>query len=296
MADPVYSVEEMWDSREGEDGESANELLIFEVVGERALDAEPDDDDPDEVGAREALYEHLAEEIEEPAGRLGALYRGPVRLKQRGGWRWLMEVPYDRKSRDPEQTGIEIDISTVNVKRFFSLETMGRYAADGDDAPDLHGAINVSKGKIEGTDVPVGELKLVIRRRKKPGDFTLDYMDALYRLAGKKNQSTFWGFPPGTLIFDGATASFTFDVTTSMDDQIAFEVPYRFRFSPHVEDLEVHGITVAEKRGWDYMHPFFVDEVDDDAQQLVVKPQSLHVEEVIEDGDFSELGIGTGPG
>jgi hypothetical protein len=267
----------MWDSRSGSRGDGGgDELLIFDVVGEADGGG-----DPNETGAR------LAALAVAPA--ISGLWIQTAKHKQRGGFRWMIEIEYGTRPKAEDQIGIEFDISTVNQRRLVSLETLNKYGG----TRDFKGAIGVSKDKVDGVDVPIGEAKFALKKWFKPADLTISFFLTALNLAGKVNNATFYGLPAGTLLFDGLGASWIYDLATDPEDQEPVEVPARFRFSPNVTGLTVQGITGISKNGWEYIWPYFEDDTDDANKLLIAKPVQINREKVIETADFSTLGFGT---
>ena len=50
---------------------------------------------------------------------------------------------------------------------------------------------------------------------------------------------------------------------------------------------------MASKKGWEYLWVRYADEEDAAAKMLVKRPIAAYVEKVYEEGDFSQLGIGS---
>jgi hypothetical protein len=271
-----YIVAEMWNSREGSRGESASELLIYDVEG-----TDPGDD---EAGARAAV-------LGEAPAKVGGLFLQSIRHSQRGGLRWLFELEYGRRTRDPDKMGIDIEVTTATAKRQLSISTVASYAAGGGTAPDFHGAINVSKGKIDGVEAPYQEAKFGIRKWYSPDELTFAFWDTIFRIAGKVNSDTFLGLAAGEVLFEGAGCSYIYELDVDAEEQERVEVNYRFRFSPNVGSQTIHGITVAAKQGHDYLWGYFEDSPDDTAKLTVVTPRALYVERVVERTAFAPLGI-----
>ena len=72
-----------------------------------------------------------------------------------------------------------------------------------------------------------------------------------------------------------------------------WEIAFKFAASPNVTNLDVGGITVSSKKGWEYLWVRFRDADDAAAKSLVKRPAAAYVERVYESADFSTLGIGT---
>jgi len=138
------------------------------------------------------------------------------------------------------------------------------------------------------------------------------YRGTLFALTGKVNSAAFKGCAAGECLFLGAAGS-----KRGADD---WEIAYRFAASPNRTNIVIGEITVASKKGWEYlwarlqtaMHcrletwsatptprteaPIAIDR---DwrplaaAKAIVKRPVAAYVEKVYEEGNFAGLGIGT---
>ena len=72
-----------------------------------------------------------------------------------------------------------------------------------------------------------------------------------------------------------------------------WEITFRFAASPNKTGLTVGDITGIDKKGWEYMWVRYADAEDATAKAIVKKPVAVYIEKVYEEGDFSQLGIGT---
>lgn len=88
-----------------------------------------------------------------------------------------------------------------------SLRTWHRKAADGSEAPNLRGAIGLSRERIEGCDVGTGELKWSVTL--KQCRITHDYLRNLTRLTYCVNSERFCARARGECLFTGATGNYT---------------------------------------------------------------------------------------
>jgi hypothetical protein len=274
---PVYDVGEKWDSRSGSRGDGGgDELVIIEVYGI------PDGGGDPTIGGARALA--LAE-----APAIAGLFMQKIGHKPLGGFRWLFTLEYGTRPKSTDQIGIEFEIATVSQKRLCSISTVAKYGG----TRDFKGAINVSKDRVEGCEVPIGEARFTLKKWFKPADLSISFFLTALELAGKTNSATFYGLPAGSLLFEGLGASWIYDLATDPEDQEPVEVPARFKFSPNVGEHVISGITVAAKKGWEYLWPYFEDDVDETNKLLIAKPAQINREKVIESADFSALGFGT---
>ena len=72
-----------------------------------------------------------------------------------------------------------------------------------------------------------------------------------------------------------------------------WEISFRFAASPNVTGLTIGEMTGIDKKGWEYLWVRYADAEDATAKALVKLPIAAYVEKVYEEGDFSQLGIGT---
>ncbi len=195
-------------------------------------------------------------------------------------------VTYSKKSLDNEelQAGessyqFETGGGTKHVS--YALETT-KYPAS---APDMANAVNFDGEKINGVEVQAPVFNFSETHVLPAASVTGAYKLALFNATGKINNGTFKGFAQGEVLFLGASGSKRGD-----DD---WEISYRFAASPNAAGLNVAGVTVASKRGWDYLWVNWCKEVDGGTNALKPKAQGVYVQRVYEFADFSTLGIGT---
>jgi len=108
---------------------------------------------------------------------------------------------------------------------------------------------------------------------------------AYFALTGKVNNASWKGFAAGEVLFLGVSGS-----KRGEDD---WEITFRFAASPNRTNIQIGNITVASKKGWEYLWVRYADVEDGGSNTLVKQPVAVYVEKVYEEGDFSALGIGT---
>ena len=165
-----------------------------------------------------------------------------------------------------------------------SIETVGSYAVPG-PAPDFAGAIGVTHDNVEGVDITVPVYHFAETHYLDDAVVTPAYRGTLFNLTGKVNNASFKGLDAGECLFLGASGS-----KRGEDD---WEISFRFAGSPNRVNIQVGPITVASKKGWEYLWVRYADEEDAGSSTLVKRPIAAYVEKVYENGDFSALGIGT---
>jgi len=152
-------------------------------------------------------------------------------------------------------------------------------------AADFAGALGVTHDNVEGVDITVPVYHFAETHYLDDAVVTPAYRGTLFGLTGKVNNASFKGLAAGECLFLGASGS-----KRGEDD---WEISFRFAGSPNRTDIQVGPITVASKKGWEYLWARYADEEDAGSSTLVKRPIAAYVEKVYENGDFSALGIGT---
>ena len=124
---------------------------------------------------------------------------------------------------------------------------------------------------------------------------TAAYFDSLLPIAGKTNDDEFYGRARGSLRFAGVDVNFIYDSSIDPADQEAVPLPFVFEYSPpgSVEVESVNPGDALDKKGWEYVWPYFEETDYAGGNLLIAKPVQLTCVQVIEEADFSGLGIGT---
>ena len=254
---------ELFDSGRASDGASSNDEIRYMVTGT---------DDETEV---------LAAVKGTAPTTLYGLKRVNVDVVPLGAGAWECTVAYEGLPNNSEYT-FETGGGSVHITQ--SLANVARYAAAGQTAPDFGGAIGVNGDSIDGTDITVPVYNFTERHQLASSVVTAAYKLALFHATGKVNNATFKGLAAGEVLFLGASGA-----KTGIDN---WEITYRFAASPNVSNLNVGGITVTSKKGWEYLWVRFRDAEDGTAKALVKRPVAAYVERVYESADFSTIGIG----
>lgn len=213
---------------------------------------------------------------------IATMRRQTIEVTPLGAGVWECSVPYEGTTDETQYT-FETGGGTAHITQ--SLQTIARYAPAGKTAPNFFGAIGVNGDNIDGTDITIPIYNFTETRRLSGALVTGAYKSALFYATGKTNNANFKGFAAGEVLFLGASGS-----KTGIDK---WEIAYKFAASPNVTNLDVGGITVGSKKGWEYLWVRFADAEDNTAKTLIKKPVSAYVERVYESADFSTLGIGT---
>jgi hypothetical protein len=164
-----------------------------------------------------------------------------------------------------------------------SLATVGVYSASG-LPPIFEGAIGVTHDNVEGVDITVPIYNFSETHYLADAFVTPSYKSALFYLTGKVNNCLFKGLVAGECLFLGASGT--------KRGVEGWEINYRFAASPNRTNFQVGTVSVASKKGWEYLWVRYADKVDAGSKTLVKVPTAAYVEQVYEYADFSALGIG----
>ncbi len=243
---------------------------------------------PNANAAKDALmaqyFEPGVEElsVEEDSGGAVQLYTGRIRYSNEGSGG--SNGNNDDENPYPSSTQFEISASQQKVIR--SRKTLGRYAANGQAAPDFKGLIGVTdQGVVEGVDLPVAESTFSETHYFPSALLTSSFIAFLSRAYGRVNSAPFRGFAAGEVQFIGASGSYR------QGDE-AVELSFRFAVSENESNIFVGNIGPIDKPGWAYLWVHYEDKIDETAKKLVKRPLAVYVEQVFQEMNFGMLGIG----
>jgi hypothetical protein len=216
-------------------------------------------------------------------------------VEPQGGGIWSGTVRYGpsrAKAKEPPEpgvtTGYNFEITGEQTHVTQSLSTIGKYGLSGDTAPDFKGAIGVTHDSIEGVDIDASVYRFSETHYLLVSSLTNTYKGTLFGLRGKVNNATFRSFAAGECRFLGCRGSY------KTGDEYA-EMQFDFAAAPNKTNIDIGNgrITVASKKGWEYLWVFYREVKDDTLHMLVKRPYGAYVEQVYESGNFTGLGIGT---
>jgi len=218
-----------------------------------------------------------------------AFYAGLIfqhyRINHVGGGVWDVTVHYGK--REPKETGqssFSFDTSGGTQKITQSLQTIARYAAAGQQAPDFKGAVNVSGDNVEGVEITLPVYNWTETYYLPDVMITGAYKSTLFFMTGRVNILPFRGLQKGEVLFLGSSGS-----KRGSED---WEINFKFAGSPNVFNLTIGDITGINKEGWQYLWIRYEDDEDQAARKLIKKPTAVYVEQLYHYGDLSLLGIG----
>ena len=192
-------------------------------------------------------------------------------------------VEYARPENDDEEdNGYSISFDTTGGTQHItqSYATRERYAAQGFTAPNHGGAIGVNDGNINGCDIIVPTLGFCMSKQLS-GVLNTGFLKMLAELTGKINATPFAGFDAGEVLFEGASGS--------KQGLGEWDVSYKFKASPNVQNLKIGNIQIGYKGGWEYFWVQYLEQTDNEAKTNKKVPFAAYVEIVYHEADFSPL-------
>jgi len=166
-----------------------------------------------------------------------------------------------------------------------ALNTTG-YAPSGETAPDLKGCINVTNdnGNPEVKGISLDEMAGSFSISVTRPSVTMGYLRTLMRAMGKVNSDDIWGFSAGELRFIGVSGN-------QNSSSGSWRINYTLAVSENQTGLTVGGISGIEKKGWEYMWPYFEIQKDATAKILVKNPLAIYVQQIYRTTAFSTLEV-----
>ena len=174
-----------------------------------------------------------------------------------------------------DTTGATVHLSTPRACRVYPV-------AGYTPPEDLKKVIAADRDRrVQGVDVPSPSLKLTISYRMPKAVITLSYARAVSRMVGKCNNAPYAGFDAYELLFLGSTGR----SGTKTDPTIDFN----FECGENLVNQTIGDITGITKYAHEFIWPWFGEAKDSSADELIIKPKALYVNEVIEAANFHTL-------
>ncbi len=173
----------------------------------------------------------------------------------------------------PDVTGatppeFSFEIGIENIKMLCNLATVSQGAISGRVAPNHKGLIGVTDKGVEGVDVPTPTYAFSEVHYFANSAITNTYKNTLSRLVGTVNNASFRGYAAGEVLTTG--------VSGSVRGSDLWQLRFSWQVSPNAVNLPVGDMTVASKRGWDYLEVHY-DETEDTTNKVVFKtPVCVH--------------------
>lgn len=211
---------------------------------------------------------------------------------------WDIDVQYvpedHRKARTPELAGeyrVTFDTTGGQTKITQSISTTHRLSNDpiNDPAPDLKQAIGWDGKKVNGVELPSGNLSLSITAYYAPGVVDADRMKTWSRAVGKVNNAVWLGFAAREVIYDGCTGEVEVPLVSSEARVKPVPVVHKVRVSENQTSFDVGDITVPTKDGWEYLWTRYKKIESADTTNIIPDVRHVYVEKVAIDEDFDTL-------
>jgi len=119
--------------------------------------------------------------------------------------------------------------------------------------------------EVVGVDVPFNQTRIVVSYRHPQSFLNHAYLRAVGALVGHPNNDTFLGYDPGEIAYTGGNAT---------ESECEASAEYTFEVSRNETNLEVGGITIDEKKGFDVVSPVYKWDTDTNygGDSKVVRP------------------------
>ncbi len=146
------------------------------------------------------------------------------------------------------------------------------------EVPDHGSGVMGNKGviwngqEVVGVDVPYNQTRIVISYRHPQMFLNHAYLRAIGELVGHPNDDIFLGYDPGEIAYSGGNAT---------ESEAESSAEYSFEVSRNETNLEVGGITIADKKGFDIISPVYKWETADDAGGTTQAVRPINYIEII---------------
>lgn len=213
----------------------------------------------------------------------GLLWRQDVRIEPAGHRLYDVSVPYGQRNNQAGQWTFSFDTTGTVVRIKTARQHVATYDADGlvNSPADPHkGSIGVTgDGEVEGVDVVIPALRLIVEYKHPQGTVSIGYAKQLSRFTGSVNANPFLAgeFEAGELLFLGAAGS---DGTHA-----EATVSYHFAASENVTDFSFASIANIAKQGHEYVWVEY-EQIESDGQPGTAA-KFAHVEKVYREVDFA---------
>ena len=183
---------------------------------------------------------------------VGLSYVNSIQLHEEFyGQKYDISVTYGKSNKQTGTYQITVDQAVGNVWVTAGVRIAG-YGPPG-QAEINSGGVFWNGEEVTGADDPVPEDRIIISYRHPQAFLNRAYIKAIGTLRSHPNADAFLGYAPGEVRYMGG------QLTESEAEATA---QYNFDISPNVTNLEVGGITIATKAGFDKISPIYKHDVD----------------------------------
>lgn len=139
-------------------------------------------------------------------------------------------------------------------------------------------------GEVQGCDIISPKCEFSVT--KLWPFISINYLKTVASLIGSVNLLPFYNFEAGEVLFLGQSGQ-------PRDNSGKVAITYKFGVSLNRTNVEIsQHITLANKRGWEYVWVSFGEKEDAVTKKRIAYPKAVYVEEVYPKKDFALLGIG----
>lgn len=177
---------------------------------------------------------------------MAILTRHLIEVKEFGHKLYYVTVYYNTETVELGSYRIEFDTlgGTVHIKAGVH---QGVFPAG---SPTHDGLIGVKGDDVEGADIVIPAMRIIIHFSHPYGYLTDARIRTLSRLAGSMDNAGFFGWAPYETLFLGAQGSQETNFTNTGSDTVT-ECSYHFAMSENLTNYTVGSITGVNKKGWD---------------------------------------------
>lgn len=283
-------------------------IYVVETHGSRNLDGNEQDTNKDTseygyivTGTEDENAAYAAVQAIAPAFDFN-LVRNTIKLKHLEVEHWEATVQYvvpEKEKKDPDIGEIEWDFDTTGGTQHITSSYKTTYdpnlSAPGWNPMEFQNAIGVAKKKhgydVKGVDVVVPKLEITATTSFAPNVVTIEWIKAVAEMTGKTNEQVWYTFEAGELLFMGARIKAKYREKTTVT--FTFSASENITAADNVRFGQINGFAgwgPLEKTGHQHTWVYFVQE--DEANQVLMKPKQVLIEDIYQEADFLELGIG----
>lgn len=249
----------------------------------------------DELNVR-ALYWNYP-----PGGGAQQLQADSYTLEYLGDDAWQLTVNYSKDGvEDDEQTGPirrSRSFDTAGGQEHITQAIAGKVSEKGKtpNVTDGENVIGFDGENVNGVDIVVPQLSWTENYEVPSSYVKADYIKKVSQATGTTNSAAFRGFNKGEVLFLGCSGSQEWDKDKGDGP---WALSYKFAVSPNAGQgetlpaLTIGEIENIEKKGHEYLHTYYEDDVKDNKIWKV--PKIVWVHQVYRESNFADLGIGTG--
>ncbi|MBX3451030.1 MAG: hypothetical protein KF777_15805 [Planctomycetaceae bacterium] len=208
----------------------------------------------------------------------------PPRITRLGDILWSVEVTYSA-AKPPEFEAVvdyQFQTETIQVQR--SLQVVGAYPRSGITAPNMAGAIGVTRDGIAGASqmIPVERWT---ERYSMPKRWVRDaLLPVLRAIHCRVNLTAFRGHAAGEVLLTGAT------VTDSLTEE-NITVSLEFARSENFPSLTVGNIGGINKDGWDLVDVLWDETAAANGDMIIKTPRVVYVHRMYPRVDYGYLNL-----